>query len=445
MALVVMAFSLPLKAQNTSITGVLRNAAGEPVVGGLVKFRSDELNLGFMVVSQEQGRFSTPNLLPGKYTGQAFGGGSQSSPLGPVEVTKGQQGKLDLTLTAPLQIPAQQKRMTDADYEKLMPPSADGIPHIIADRCKGCHSLQPILSARKSPEKWQETLERMTDKMVDHHRVLSPLGGDDRKLRLAEDPFILKYLAKYFGPDTPQDPRVVQGWLVRPGGPSHPNRNLPVALLKGDAVKYIAMEYSLPSGSAPRGIAVDSQGNAWVTERNSGMFGRFDPSSLTYTRIAPPPGKDAKLRLDAVAVDPDDRVWFVDDGPNARVLQFDPKTRGFKSYPIPEFDYPVPDTGWARIATLRFSDGKVWASGMTSDRILRLDPVTGEFVDYSVPRGSVPFGMAVTADKAIWYAAKIANTIVRLDPVTGLLRAQHAMPPDRSSQGWRLMQRETYG
>src|SRR3990167_2145161 len=69
MVLAIIASSrLPLQAQNTTVAGVIQNASGQPVAGALVKVRSAELGLTFLVVSQAQGRYSTPNLLPGKYT-----------------------------------------------------------------------------------------------------------------------------------------------------------------------------------------------------------------------------------------------------------------------------------------------------------------------------------------------------------------------------------------
>ncbi len=83
----------------------------------------------------------------------------------------------------------------------------------------------------------------------------------------------------------PVDPRVVQQWLLLPRlSPSHPNRNLPATLLRGTASKYVAMEFSLPPGSMPHDIAVDSTGIAWIDETATGMLGRLDPASLTYTR-----------------------------------------------------------------------------------------------------------------------------------------------------------------
>src|SRR6266566_3872136 len=99
--LVILASSrLPLEAQNRNvISGVVQNASVEPVEGALVRVRGAELGLTFLVVSQAQGRYSTPNLLPGKYTVEGIGGDYQSAPANPVEVRGHQQEKVDVQLT----------------------------------------------------------------------------------------------------------------------------------------------------------------------------------------------------------------------------------------------------------------------------------------------------------------------------------------------------------
>src|SRR5205809_7954120 len=86
----------------TTITGVVKNASGQPVEGALVRVRNAEKGLAFMVVSQAQGRYTTPNLLPGKYTVEAIGGNlQQGNANGPVEVSSGQQAKWDVDLSVP--------------------------------------------------------------------------------------------------------------------------------------------------------------------------------------------------------------------------------------------------------------------------------------------------------------------------------------------------------
>jgi virginiamycin B lyase len=161
------------------------------------------------------------------------------------------------------------------------------------------------------------------------------------------------------------------------------------------------------------------------------MLARFDPQTLSYTRIALPPAKNPKAQVNAVAIGPQDHVWFVDDGPNGRILEYNPDSREFNSFAIPEFRWPVSNGGWARTAALRFLDGMVWGSGETSDRILRLDPSTRKVTDYSVPRGSAPFGLAIGPDKTVWYAGLIGNSVVKLDPKTGRLEP-HNLRTDRS-------------
>jgi virginiamycin B lyase len=160
-------------------------------------------------------------------------------------------------------------------------------------------------------------------------------------------------------------------------------------------------------------------------------LGRFDPNTLTYVRTPSPVGKGGAFQLDAVAVDPQDRIWFVDEGPSARILQFDPRSKEFNAYAMPEYRFPVPDEGWARIGSLRFLNGSVWATGITSQRILRLDPDTRRFLAYSVPRGAAPNGLAVGGDEMPWYAARIANVVVKLDPATGK-QTRHDSPTLRS-------------
>jgi streptogramin lyase len=408
---------IPLRAQSANtinITGVVKSASGESVTGALVKVRSEASGLAFIVVTQEEGRYSTPNLLPGKYIVQGFGGSVESQAAGPVDVSNARQAKVDLVLNASLQVPQRERRMVDADYEKLLPPGpgkADA-----ADRCSSCHSLMPVVSARKTREEWQHTFDRMVDDVFDLRKLMiyhqKSENGD----------IVLDYLAKNFGPDRPVDPQVAKQWLLRRGSPSHPNRNLPASLLKGTAAKYIAMEFSLPAGAEARDIAVDSHGIAWVSEKHTGMVGQFDPRTLTYTRLSIPAGKNPELRVDAIQVDTQDQVWFADDGPNGRIIQYNPTSRQFNTYQMPGYRFDVPpNQGWARIETLRVANGNVWAVGTSSNRILRLDLNTQRFTDYSIPKGSVAYGLVIGPNSTPWYSAVITNVIVNLDPKTSKL------------------------
>jgi virginiamycin B lyase len=343
---------------------------------------------------------------------------------------------MNLILNDPLQIPPRVKRLTDDQYEKLMPEGKGR--HEIASHCTDCHSLLTVVSARKTREKWREAVDRMYDDLIGRLQPLWLAMKEDEEL----ENIIVDYLATNFAPDSPMDPRVAERLPFGVGGPAHLNRNLAGTPMKGTAPNYVAMEYSLSPGSMPRDISADAQGIAWVSERNTGMLGRFDPDTLTYTRTALSPAKESKARIDAVAVDPRGQVWLVDDGPNARIVQYNPKSREFTSYPIPQYPFLVPDIGPARIATLRFSDGAVWATRLTAQRILRLDTRSGNVTEFPVPRGSSPYGLAIDPEHMIWYAAEFGNAVVRLDPNTSRL-TPHDLPTPRS--GLKGMAADTEG
>ena len=65
-------------------------------------------------------------------------------------------------------------------------------------------------------------------------------------------------------------------------------------ILTGKAVHYRAVTYDLVNTHAePHDVAVDPNGNAWVAER-AGKLGRFDPKTLEFAEIDPPPGPAAE-------------------------------------------------------------------------------------------------------------------------------------------------------
>ena len=87
-------------AQGTvgTLTGVITDAAGSAVAGAFVQMRNAERRLNFMVITQEQGKYSIDRLPPGKYVVQAIGGEYQSAPSNPIEVATGKGSSVDLSL-----------------------------------------------------------------------------------------------------------------------------------------------------------------------------------------------------------------------------------------------------------------------------------------------------------------------------------------------------------
>src|SRR5262245_17168050 len=83
-----------------TLNGIITNAAGAPVAGAFVQMKNAERRLNFMVITQEQGKYSSNRLPAGKYVVQAIGGEHQSAPSTTIEVTVGRAWSADLSLTA---------------------------------------------------------------------------------------------------------------------------------------------------------------------------------------------------------------------------------------------------------------------------------------------------------------------------------------------------------
>jgi virginiamycin B lyase len=382
--------------QAANLTGVVRDTSGKPVEGALVKVSGTDTGLSYLVVSQTQGRYSTPKLLLGSYTVQAFGGRYQSDSAGLVEVSNDQQVEADRILNTARVIPPPALRLANADYAQLMPEGE--AKQLIVATCIRCHGLDRVVPARKTPEAWQITVNRMGYFLEDRSDLRQPLSPQEKQS-------ILDYLAKNFTRDTPRIPEP---------GPSDPNQHLPGTLLEGEKTRFVVMEFDPKTNADRLEIGVDSQGNPWLSEGGTAFFGWFDPATLTYNRIETPPGSDPR-DLGQIAVDPEGQIWVLDNGPDpdAELLSFDPKSREFKSYAI-----SAPPGYKAPLNTLRFLDGNVWGTGNVSSRVVKLDPSTGKITTYPSPRGSHPYGIAI-ADKAVWYITNYKNEIIRLDPQTG--------------------------
>jgi streptogramin lyase len=356
------------------------------------------------------------------YTAESIGGGYQSNPSGPVQVGSGRQARMDLVLSVARKVTPPRKRKTQADYAATMPEGP--AKQLILTKCVLCHDLDGVdtrtLRILGSRQEWEEDMGLHKYYMEDRPERLS-----DEEVKL-----IVDYMTRNFSLETPGNRRREEHPVPDPNG------HLPRTLLKGTETKYVAMQFNLRRGASPHDISVDSQGIAWISEHGEnehtengikggiGLIGRIDPKALTYTHISPPPGKFPS-RVSGSAVDPQGIVWNVDNGHNARMISYNPKSGEFKTYamPAPARQQEWDESGWgdgsANMNTITFQDGFVWGSGLLSGQIYKLDPISGGVITYPVPKGRPPYGLAFDNNKMLWYSAEFADEIVKLDPANG--------------------------
>ncbi len=400
-------------ADNTGVLeGVVKDNAGAPVAGAFVKMKNAERRLTFMVVSQAQGRY-TANVPPGKYVVQGVGGEYQSALSAPKDVAAGRSTSIDVALSdkraprLPNAWPGRPPGQGGGEAAGTAPlklPDGNG-KQLVTGKCTACHDAARIANARYDRAHWLDII----DDMQEYAR-----GSEiARELTSEEVNVLLDYLLTNFSDANARG---------RGRQTVDPNSRLSRTLVTGAATKYVAVEFELPKTNVePHEITVDNQGNGWVTQRTGGRLGRFDTKTFTYTEFDPPAGATKKVRLNGIVRGIDNKLWFVDGGPNRRFLYYDTVSETFNVFPLPKLKY-----GNATGNTMRVHpNGTVWLCNIGSNQIIRLDPTTKKIDVWEVPAGvqarknATPYGMAVAGDGKVWFVENTFNQLGRVDPATG--------------------------
>ena len=435
--------TLPIQASaNTgSVQGVVKDSAGAPVAGAFVKLKNAERRLTFMVVSQAQGRYTVKNLPPGNYVVQGIGNGYQSKWSAAAAVDEGKPATVDVALTDaqapalpnawPGRLPGDMGGEGGAAEAPPKLPEGDG-QKIALTKCSMCHTPGRILGYQADAKRWKETLDDMRMYMQGSKQNISMSDQEAATL--------LNYLVKNFAEG--------EGGRAKKAKPDA-NSRLPRTLVTGAGAKYVAVEYEIPTPNVePHEVTVDSEGNGWVSQRRGGKLGRFNPKTLTYSEVSPPPAESPSVQLNAIWAAPQNKLWFLDVGPNRRWLTYDTKSKEFNQFKMTT----KLRTGAAGGNTMRVHpNGTVWFNAIGNNTVIRLDPKTKEFTGFEVPSGvkagrsASPYGMAIAGDGYIWIAENAMNKMGRVDPISGKIDefdipVENAVPrkggPDAEGNVW---------
>ena len=393
-----------------SVQGVVRSASGQALPGAYVKLINPERRLTFLVISQGQGRYTVNNLPPGQYTVQGIGNGFQSKPA-PVDLTAGRPATADVSLTEKqgavvpngwIRTPG---RVAGNELDSQLPPpnlpEGDGKAIVLA-KCAQCHYLHRLTQMRWTRNTWEKKMAWMRERVQEN--PARAMGWTDQ-----EEKIVVDYLAKNFSNTNPKP---------------DPNGRLSRTLLKGDAARYIAVDFEAPNPDAAfHDLTVDPGGVAWANQLNVYALAKFDPKTFTFTQVPPPAGgtKPGTLaHMGPPARGAGDSIWMAEIGANRRWLQFDTRTMEFTSYPVP----PTLKGNISGNTMVADPNGKmVWTTAGT--RIVGLNIQTKQFVAYDIPswvetkKNPNAYGLDVAGDGTVWFAEREVNKMGRLDPATG--------------------------
>ena len=155
-------------------------------------------------------------------------------------------------------------------------------------------------------------------------------------------------------------------------------------------------------------VIADSKNNLWMAEFTEGHLGKIDAQTKQVTWYATP---TQHARARRMQIDEHD-VITVTEYRASKVATFDTKAEKFAEYALPEYTFPY---------RANFDkNGEIWASTMHTDRVVRLDPKTGQSVQYLMPSDTnmrTVFVDNSTTPVTFWVGSNHDHRIVKVEPL----------------------------
>lgn len=156
-------------------------------------------------------------------------------------------------------------------------------------------------------------------------------------------------------------------------------------------------------------VVPDSRNNVFFTDFRQRHIGRIDAKTGAVKLYEIPTPDSAPRRG---SMDAQDRLWFGEYHAD-RIGMFDTKTEQFKEWPVaPKWSAPYD------VATDK--NGEAWTGSMLSDRVTRLNPVTGDAINYLLPRSTNIRRVFVdnsTTPVTFWAGNNHGASIVKVEPL----------------------------
>jgi streptogramin lyase len=378
------------------VEGVVTDSSGQSLAGAFVKLKNAERRLTFMVISQDQGRYTADQLPAGAYILQGVGSGFQSEWSSPVEVMDREISQQDLALSdpqAPMLPAAWPRRMPEEQLTTESLPEGAG-REIISTHCVSCHGIARVFRSGKTRDAWQTSIDEMRANMRD---------GGLRDLTEEEAVLLMDYTATHFAPlPTPDE-----------------NSRLPRTLMQGESRNYRVVQYELENMAADtHDVAVGPYGMGWANQRDGGNMSRFNPETLEHSEVSPPLTGAVRARPGNPQISEKGVMWLPEPS-ESRWLSYDIKNAQWTSW-----DFPGSIRGGANGNSMALHpDGTIWSTGPGAVR--RLDPVTEEWSTWDTPtwtrtqKNPGGYGITVAGDGRVWFALQSADLMTRVDPRTG--------------------------
>lgn len=396
-----------------TLTGMLKDEAGDPVAGAIVTLSDKQRGVSESVYTDASGRFSLTTRLVGDKAALRVRKPYFMDLAQAVSLPAKGSLKRSLTLKA-MRSEREISESLPAAYHFGQLAFVDGTlfrRDKFQRDCLSCHQLgNAYTRTPRDAAAWEATIERMHSYLGDFDK--------DLKARRAE------ILAKGFD--------------------GQPIKTRPVFPFDKDIARARIVQYRLDQGKVPHDAEVSPVDGLVYTVDQFGDFMAITDLKAGTTKYVPAPqegmppgGKFTKLGIPgfghaaglvhrgphSLAFGPDGK-WYTTDTFATRIGVFNPGTQQWEK----SFDIPDAPSTTLYPHTIRFDKaGYAWFTLAFSEQVARLDPRTGKMDVIALPpaksqgisAGTAPYGIDVSPrDGKIWYARLWGDKVGCIDPDT---------------------------
>lgn len=165
-------------------------------------------------------------------------------------------------------------------------------------------------------------------------------------------------------------------------------------------------EWPVPTPFFARDPAPGPDGNIYIAVMQGNKIARFDTRLKTFREWDLPFG----AKPHGLLVDRQGMVWYTGNG-NGTIGKLDPNTGQVIEYRT--------QPGGDPHTLVMDSRGTIWFTMQTANRIGRLDTFSGQITEYNTSGG--PYGIAIDKLGNVWFCQMGANKVARLEAVSGMI------------------------
>jgi len=181
------------------------------------------------------------------------------------------------------------------------------------------------------------------------------------------------------------------------------------------------IEYDFPETTKPLFPLFDGKDSIWISDPSAPRLWKFSLDSQEFKSYS----FDGVVSV-ILTKDDKGRIWF-NDPPRNQIGFYDPADEKIKTVTLPKVA-PTIDNSTTTFVLADYS-GNIWIPIVNKDKILKYVPDSNIFEEIQLPKGSLPFALAIDSEGKIWFTESGKGKVGFVNPENNKITEFSPDPP----------------